>query len=390
MDAHLLEYVNARNLVKDLAAFKSIVGGDKEGTSKSKSSKKPAKSGKSSRVTKVSPAVTDFLTAVEWTEDHFREEYKTIFDLMRSGDFTRDHRLSDHRGTRLLCVSGVPWNRGSHNRRRDWAVTALAVTVESALVEQYRRRLLDMCPSACHLRKDLQSLFVDLAIPVRVDRPEANKSDLLYEWQFADNVKIPDSEVPVVHNLKDFLEPWQRACSTLAKDVKVPVLTLIQSLEKIVLGSFPSLHQPSSGPRDLSTPPPGQGPPTHTWPPSESPGGPLADDEVNFPDSPIHPASSLSSVDDGSPLTSNLDDDKIVDPPSPSLPRIRHLPPRRTGPPPRGGPTPEANKVSLSTQVRLVIIQAPSIQSKKPSKPRPKPGSSKLTPLPDDVYETAL
>ncbi|KAH9019225.1 hypothetical protein EDB85DRAFT_2153967 [Lactarius pseudohatsudake] len=232
MDAHLLEHVNARGLVKDLAAFKSIVGGDKEGISKS--SKKPPKSGESSSVTKVSPAVKEFLTAVEWTEDHFREEYDMIFDLMcRSpSSFTRGHHLSNHRGTRLLSMSGVPWNRGSHNRCRDWAVTALAVTAESAVVEQYRRRLLDMCPSARRLRRDLQSLFVDLAVPFRVDRPGANKPDFLREWQFADDLKIPDSEVPVVHNLKDFLEPWQRACSTLAKDVKDPVLALIQSMEK--------------------------------------------------------------------------------------------------------------------------------------------------------------
>ncbi|KAH9048594.1 hypothetical protein EDB83DRAFT_2317346 [Lactarius deliciosus] len=399
MDAHLLEYVNARGLVKDLAAFKSILGGDKEGISKS--SKKPAKSGESSSVTKVSPAVKDFLTAVEWTEDHFLR-------------------------VPLLVIIVFPITEARvSSPRRDWAVTALAVTVESAVVEQYRRRLLDMCPSACRLRKDLRSLFVDLAVPVRVDRPGVNKSDFLCEWQFADNLKIPDSEEPVVHNLKDFLEPWQRACSTLAKDVKDPVLALIQSLEKskylacsdpkappgaietlahklisalaeimyknkariehtthqaacdsddatcdrpfhmagvtippvprkphavseeyrTELGydlwefresastavppslplrsslapslptgvQCPPLHQSFSVPRDLSTPPPGQGPPTRTWPPSESPGDPPAHDEVNFPDSPIHPASSLSS---------NLDDDNIVDPPSPSLPRV--------------------------------------------------------------------
>ncbi|KAH9023469.1 hypothetical protein EDB84DRAFT_1440954 [Lactarius hengduanensis] len=151
----------------------------------SKSSKKPAKSGESSSVTKVSPAVKDFLTAVEWTEDHFREEYDMTFDLMcRSpSSFTRGHRLSNHRGTRLLSMSGVPGTGGSHNRRRDWAVT-----VESAVVEQYRRRLLDMCPSARRLGRDLQSLFVDLAVPFRVDRPGA---DFLREWQFADNLKIP-------------------------------------------------------------------------------------------------------------------------------------------------------------------------------------------------------
>ncbi|KAH9019230.1 hypothetical protein EDB85DRAFT_1896816 [Lactarius pseudohatsudake] len=408
MDAHLLEHVNARGLVKDLAAFKSIVGGDKEGISKSSKS---------------------------------------------------------HRSRASLPVS---------QKRRDWAVTALAVTAESAVVEQYRRRLLDMCPSARRLRRDLQSLFVDLAVPFRVDRPGANKPDFLREWQFADDLKIPDSEVPVVHNLKDFLEPWQRACSTLAKDVKDPVLALIQSMEKsrylacsdpkappgaietlahklisalaeimyknkariehtthhaasdsddascdrpfhmagvtippiprkphavseeyrtesslapsLPTGvQCPPLHQPSSGPRDLSTPPPGQGPPTRTWPPSESPGDPLADDQVNFPDSPIHPASSLSN---------NLDDDRIVDPPSRSLPRV--LPKHPAPSSPESRPPAKRQARSKAQQSQPLDSRSsrdypgPSTQSKKPSKPRSKPGSSKLTPLPDDVYQAAF
>ncbi|KAH9018910.1 hypothetical protein EDB84DRAFT_1442281 [Lactarius hengduanensis] len=207
--------------IGDLAAFKSIVGGDKEEISKS--SKKPAKSGESSSVTKVSPAVKDFLTAVEWTEDHFREEYDMTFDLMcRSpSSFTRGHRLSNHRGTRLLSMSGVPGT----GVRIIGVVTGQSQS--SPLWSSSTGVVFWICVQVLAASGETSSLFLPGA-------------DFLREWQFADNLKIPDSEVSVVHNLKDFLEPWQRACSTLAKDVKDPVLALIQSPEKNQTSSLPT------------------------------------------------------------------------------------------------------------------------------------------------------
>ncbi len=219
----------ARGLVNDLSTFKSFctVAKKHKGKGKEKSSAADLPA-----TTKEPPPVKAFLSAVNWTAERFREEFQLTLALMEKIQFDRDDRLSRHRGCRMVTMSGVPWNIQSRHRERDWSAIAVAVTVESALVEQYRGYLLKMCPGARGLRNDLHDVFFALTAHHSVTDQEGQLRKVR-KWEFADAISSNDSDSERnLYDLDHLMKQWRTAHAARAKDIKDPILTVIQNLEK--------------------------------------------------------------------------------------------------------------------------------------------------------------
>ena len=207
--------------------------GKGKGKGKAKASAKQAKEDAPEAEGKEIPSFPypEFLTAVGWSEERFLDECRTIVGSMDSPT-DRPARLSPHRGTRLLSMSVLEWNRKSHNKQRDFAPIVVVVAVESASIGQYRKRLLDVCPGARDLREDIHELLLDLAAP-HSSRDSSGNSALVRVWEFSDN--ISSEETTGRKGLLDpdvLMEEWQDAYTLHVKDVKNPVVSLIRSLEK--------------------------------------------------------------------------------------------------------------------------------------------------------------
>ncbi|KAI9442816.1 hypothetical protein BJY52DRAFT_1194722, partial [Lactarius psammicola] len=205
IDVYLMNNPTPRTLIEDLSPFKSIstVAKDK---GKGKATKNKTKSDALSPSTKEPVAMSEFLSAVNWTADRLKKEYDTIREMMSKHQFTRDNRLSNHRGTRLLTMCGLPWNPESQNKPRDFAMIATAVSVESAVVNTYRENLLGLCPGARALRKDLHSLFIEFAVPHSIQN-DAGDDIIHCIWEFPDSISSDESaDRHKPYNLKVLLD----------------------------------------------------------------------------------------------------------------------------------------------------------------------------------------
>lgn len=169
----------------------------------------------------VSDSVEEFLTAVGWTARKWVEEYSKNIILMGQKPYNAEVRIDERLGQRLLATSGLSWNEHSHNKSRDWANTATAITMETALIELYRHELLKNCPGAQALRRELKAFLETLAYPFHTSNPTA---PLIEEWDFADNIHVsedgPGLEVKPVktYNVKQLMTDWKAAQSKPRKE----------------------------------------------------------------------------------------------------------------------------------------------------------------------------
>lgn len=227
-----------RNLIKDSKDFTSfrllLPTGGKKGKSPAVS-KKGSKSEDSSIVLKTAAKegtiVHEFLSAIDWTEDQFKAEVNATFAMMGKSPFKREDRLSNRLGSRLLTMCGVPWNLDSHNKLRDWTPLAVAVTLESAMIQNYRGLLFRHCPWACSLRNELQDLFYSFT-KRHTTMGQQGKAVNIREWQFPDNISVvrgPFRDPPGLEELKTL---WQEARAGYVKDEKDSISAIIQALEK--------------------------------------------------------------------------------------------------------------------------------------------------------------
>jgi hypothetical protein len=132
--------------------------------------------------------MNSFLQLVKWDEAKYIEEYdKTLKNM--GGPFTREARDSSTLGLRMAVMSGLHWNHESKTRKRDWNTVTTIITIETALVQTYRQRLLDddSCSGARALRSDLQAYLKSAAPPYQLQmssqRPISHKS-----WDYPDNI----------------------------------------------------------------------------------------------------------------------------------------------------------------------------------------------------------
>jgi hypothetical protein len=238
MDIYLTKNQPPRGLVKDLTTFKHIPSSNKV----SKTSKKGGKTAEEPVAigSKEIPSLTEFLTEVNWSSDSFVKEYNATYDLMemvaaQGASFTRDHRLSEHLGTRILSMNTIYWNANSRYRSRDWAVLAATVTVETATVGLYRKELLEACFGALDLRSALHALFSSVTAPHKIKAIGTKKGMTEVRiWEFADN--LPHSHITLESNVYDpqrLKEDWEAAHAGSIKGKKDIISGAIQYLEKI-------------------------------------------------------------------------------------------------------------------------------------------------------------
>jgi hypothetical protein len=187
--------------------------------------------------------VGKFLTRVNWTSDQFCAEYEANSLDMRN-EVTNEQRLSERLGARLISMSGIPWNRQSHHRTRDWPSMITAFTVESAFLKHYRTNLLQKCSRAQQLRKDIHALFTKFARPKLVSTEAEGQEEVTERriWEFADHIPLSDSGKIKVRDLNGLKADWKDAHTAFLKDKNDPAFKLIQSLE-----SNPLLHCSNSG-----------------------------------------------------------------------------------------------------------------------------------------------
>jgi len=170
----------------------------------------------------VDDSVKEFLTTVGWTAGKWVEEYGKNIMLMGQKPYNAEVRISERLGQRILATSGLSWNEDSHNKSRDWANTATAITMETALIEFYRHVLLKNCPGARALRRELKAILETLASPFHTSNPTM---PLIEEWDFADNIHVgeggPDSESEVklvkIYDVKLLMTDWKAAQSKSGK-----------------------------------------------------------------------------------------------------------------------------------------------------------------------------
>jgi hypothetical protein len=111
--------------------------------------------------TKVTAALDPFFDTIGWSRKRFTEECSLIYTTMLAGTRpSRSERLSDRLGPRILSLCGLPWNRQSAHKNRDYANLSLVVTIETALVQAYRKSLVDECLGARALRSALNTFFL--------------------------------------------------------------------------------------------------------------------------------------------------------------------------------------------------------------------------------------
>jgi hypothetical protein len=109
---------------------------------------------------KVNEDVVKFLEAVNWSRVDFIDAYDHVFETMnKPGNVVEHIRLAKHLSIRLYAMTGLLWSQGSKNKIRDWVPMAIAITVETGLVQFYREPMLKLINTARQLRKELHDFF---------------------------------------------------------------------------------------------------------------------------------------------------------------------------------------------------------------------------------------
>jgi hypothetical protein len=134
------------------------------------------------------------------------------------------YRVNTNTCVRLLTVAGLFWTATSQNKWRDYGPPALASIFEEFVIRGYRETLLERCPGAADMRRDMAKYFLDLATtakppPPPEDTPSSSKGDKktampknlrqrgLREttpkraWVFADMIDIPPLTTELDENM---------------------------------------------------------------------------------------------------------------------------------------------------------------------------------------------
>ncbi|KAH8986177.1 hypothetical protein EDB86DRAFT_3082994 [Lactarius hatsudake] len=235
IDIYLMSCPTPQSMVTDLSAFKLVSSlGPDQIKGKASKKKKDMEDPLPQAPVRDSPVVAEFLAAVGWTSDCLTREFTTVNAALTASKeaFTRDQRLSAHVGTRLLTMSALPCNPDSQNKKRDYALIAAAIAVESALVDKYRAHLLSHCPGARDLRGDLHSFFIPITLTDAAYSLDGRK-DVKRVWEFPDGVHS-DSAASVVRvcNIKSLHARWLAVKESYMKEKKDPIQSIIQTLEK--------------------------------------------------------------------------------------------------------------------------------------------------------------
>jgi hypothetical protein len=193
--AHLAKSKMPQDNITHLSVFDSLLP-----DSQDKSSRNPGKRDRGRTVKDKVARPHDkseaegFLAAVQLSSDAFIETHSIILKEMR---YSIDHgtRLSKSLPFRLLAMSGLMWATNSKATQRDWGRVASAITIESALVESYRPKLLKECFAARLLRIELHDFFVKVAPKWKRYQTRGEAPDIKGQsWIFPDNIYINDAQ----------------------------------------------------------------------------------------------------------------------------------------------------------------------------------------------------
>lgn len=135
------------------------------------------------------PPIEKKIRSLGWDPIRFAYEWRSNHGLMKFSNYDQQHRSSIRRGERLLVMSGLRWNTGSHAQGRDWTNVIAAITLETLLVESYRFDILKSCAGVCALRDDLRKFFLSMATHYHRLHPVTGKAVLMLEWDFPDGIK---------------------------------------------------------------------------------------------------------------------------------------------------------------------------------------------------------
>jgi hypothetical protein len=119
------------------------------------------KVGNTKLAAKVTAALDPFFDTIGWSRKCFTKECSLIYTAMlaETGP-SRSECLSNQLGPRILSLCGLPWNRQSAHKNRNYVNLSLVVTIETALVQAYRKSLVDECLGARALRSALNTFFL--------------------------------------------------------------------------------------------------------------------------------------------------------------------------------------------------------------------------------------
>jgi hypothetical protein len=126
-------------------------------------------------------------------------------------------QLDDHRKRKTpalvtdnFCLSGTTWEyKTSKNPNRDFKPLAQAAIVESALVQNYRREVLEECAPAHELRNIIQKFLSDRSKPKAIIKKQARKgltTAAVKEWKFADGIDSVEQKITMSWVMADMIE----------------------------------------------------------------------------------------------------------------------------------------------------------------------------------------
>jgi hypothetical protein len=107
--------------------------------------------------------------------------------------FTHENRNGESYVLRILTTCGWRWNVMSNYKTRDFWQVALSAVLESIIVPEYRRDLLEDCPGAREFRLQIKEFFLQNTDPVPRDTqgPDGEvTTDYVKSWDFADAINV--------------------------------------------------------------------------------------------------------------------------------------------------------------------------------------------------------
>jgi hypothetical protein len=169
----------------------------------------------------LSQDVVDFLEAINWSREDFIQAYDRVFATMnRTDNIEENVRLSNDLSVRLYAMTGLLWSTASKNKARDWVPMAIAITVETGIVQSYREALLKSTGTARKLRQEMHDIFLKVTKPWKqfaVGDANTNQSGMLVtakSWSFADNIRV--EEPPATSAIDDTHQQGSQARRTHA------------------------------------------------------------------------------------------------------------------------------------------------------------------------------
>jgi hypothetical protein len=128
------------------------------------------------------------IRSIGWDPMKFVHEWGMNNRIMALDSYKNSHRDSNRRGERMLTMSGLTWNKGSHAQDRDWWGIEAAITLETALVEHYRFDLLKSCSGIRALRNELKALFLSIVTPFHERNFLTGLTEVVVKWDFPDGM----------------------------------------------------------------------------------------------------------------------------------------------------------------------------------------------------------